>query len=256
MGVFEWVDPPQGIQAIPSRFLYRWKYNQDGKPCRQKSRVVVQGFHEADTGADKAATVASQESVHLLIDNAANNGLILRQVDVKTAFLQARMERDDPDVYVIPSKGFECEEKQKDQVWRLKAWLYGLRLSRGWWGTMHTLLEIGFVSSTADPCVYNLDYGAVLLLLYVDDILLSGSDDEKVLQVVEKLKDRFETVDLGDAKFVLGMGIHRNVHAGTIILSQEKYARTILETYRMADARPTKTPAEAGPVKIEEDEIL
>ena len=44
--VFEWVDPPQGIQAIPSRFLYRWKYNQGGKPCRQKSRVV-QGFHEA-----------------------------------------------------------------------------------------------------------------------------------------------------------------------------------------------------------------
>ena len=116
-------------------------------------------------------------------------------------------------------------------------------------------MEIGFASSTADPCVYNLDYGAVLLL-YVDDIMLSGSDDEKVLQLIEKLKDRFETVDLGDATFLLGMGIHRNVHAGTIILSQETYSRTILETYGMADARPTKTPAEAGPVQIEEDEIL
>ena len=155
---------------------------QPGKPCRQKSRVVVQGFHEADTGADKAAPVASEESVHLLIANAANNGPILRQVDINTAFLKARMECDDPDVYVIPPKGFECDEKQKDQVWRLKACLYGLRLSlRGWWGTMHTyLLEIGFVSSTADPCVYNLDYGAVFLLLYFDDILLSGSDDENV----------------------------------------------------------------------------
>ena len=79
---------------------------------------------------------------------------------------------------------------------------------------MHTyVLEIGFTPSTADPCVYNLDTGAVLLLLYVDDILLSRSDDEQVLQVIEKLKDRFETVDLGDAKFLLGMGIHRNVHA-------------------------------------------
>ena len=131
----------------------------------------------------------------------------------------------------------------------LKAWMYGLRLSpRGWWGTMHTyLLEIGFVSSTADPCVYNLDYGAVFLL-YLDDILLSGSDDENVLQA-----DRLETVDVGDAKFLLGMGIHRNVHAGTIILPQETYDRTIQETYEMADARLTKTPAEAGPMHIEED---
>ena len=105
--VFEWVDPPQGIQAIPSRLLYRWKYNQDGKSCRQKSRVVAQGFHEAETGADKAAPIASQESVNLLIANAPNNGLILRQVEIKTAFLQARMERDDRDVCVIPPKGFE-----------------------------------------------------------------------------------------------------------------------------------------------------
>ena len=89
----------------------------------------MQGFHEADTGAHKTAPVASQESVHLLIANAANNGLILRQVDVKTAFLQARMQRVDPDVNVIPLKEFKCAKKQKDQVWRLKAWLYGLRLS-------------------------------------------------------------------------------------------------------------------------------
>ena len=83
---------------------------------------------------------------------------------------------------------------------------------------MHTYsLEIDVVFSTADPSVYNLDYGAVFLLLYFDDILLSGSDDENVSQVIEKLKDRLEKVDLGDAKFLLGMGIHRNVHAGTII---------------------------------------
>ena len=98
---------------------------------------------------------------------------------------------------------------------------------------MHThLLEIGFVSSTADPCLYNLDYGAVLLLFYLNDILLSRSDDEKVFQVIEKLKDRFETVDHGNAKFLPGMGIHRNVHASTIILSQGKtvvqYSSTIV----------------------------
>ena len=63
-------------------------------------------------------------------------------------------------------------------------------------------------------------------------------------------------MDLGDAKFLLGMGIHRNVNAGTIILSQETYARTRLETYGMANAHSTKTPAEQGPVQIKEEEVL
>ena len=122
---------------------------------------------------------------------------------------------------------------------------------------MHTyLLETGFVSSTVDPFVYNLGYGEVLLLLYVHEILLAGSDDENVLKVIEKMKDRFETVDLADPKFLHGMEIHRNVHAGTIILSQETYARTIPETYGMADELPTKTPAEVGPVHIEEDDFV
>ena len=90
-----------------------------------------------------------------MIANAANSGLFFREADIKRAFLQVRMERDDLDVYVIPPKGFQREEKRRHHVWRLKAWLCGLRFPpRGWWGIMHTyLLEIGFVSSTADPCV-------------------------------------------------------------------------------------------------------
>ena len=69
--VFGWADPLQDLQAIPSRFIERWKYDQDGMPCRHKLRMVVQGFHEADTGADKAAPVASHQSVHLLTAMAA-----------------------------------------------------------------------------------------------------------------------------------------------------------------------------------------
>ena len=148
--------------------------------------------HEADTGIDKAAPVASQECVLILVANAAKNSLVLRQLDVTTIFQQARMRHDDSKIYAIPPKGFECQEEQANQEWRLKVWLYGLRLPpRGWWCSMHTyLLEIGFISGTADPCVYNVGRGAVLLLLYVDDISLYGSDNERVLKVVEKLKDR------------------------------------------------------------------
>lgn len=70
--VFDWVYPPKDAQLIPSRYLFKWKYNQDGVPFRQKTRVVVQGSHKADTGGtDKAAPVASLESVRPMITAAA-----------------------------------------------------------------------------------------------------------------------------------------------------------------------------------------
>ena len=121
--VFDWVDPPEGVNPIPNKFIHKWKYNQDGISIRPKSRVVVQGFYEADTGADKAAPVASMESVHLLIAIAAQHGLVLKQAEIKTAFLHARTPADAAPIYVIPPKGFECSSEQARQVWLLKAWL-------------------------------------------------------------------------------------------------------------------------------------
>ena len=118
--VFEWVDVP----------LMRKPYHRkDGKPVPQKSRVVAQGFHELDTGPDTSAPVSHMEYVRLVIAKAAQDNLRLHQLDVKMAFLRARMAPEDPEVYVVPPEGLECSERQKHQIWRLKAWLIGLRSS-------------------------------------------------------------------------------------------------------------------------------
>lgn len=103
-----------------------------------------------------ASPVASLELVHLVVAHAATSCLVLKQVEIKTAFLRARILRPEKAVYVIPPKGLEFAEEQPNQVWRLQAWLYSLRLSpRGWWDTVNAyLLEIRFVYSTADPCLY------------------------------------------------------------------------------------------------------
>ena len=86
--------------------------------------------------------------------------------------------------------------------------------------------------------------------------MLSGSNGEHTLTIMEQLKERFDTVDLGDAKFLLGLGIQRNVNAGTILRAQDAYAKAVLDKFRMADARPAKSPAEAGPICVEQEEIL
>ena len=59
--------------------------------------------------------------------------------------------------------------------------------------------------------------------MYVDDILLSGDGEEQRLAIIEQPKEWFETVDLGDARFLQGMGIRRKVNAGTILFTKEAY---------------------------------
>lgn len=102
-----------------------------------------------------------------------------------------------------------------------------------------------------------LEDGVVLLLVYVDVVLLSGENDEKVLSVVEQLNERFETVDLKGARFLLGMGIKLDRTAGTVLLMEQGvYNKAVLDKSGLADARSTTSPSEAGPRAVLEDEVL
>ena len=46
----------------------------------------------------------------------------------------------------------------------------------------------------------------------MDDILFTGTDEDQVSMTIDQLKKRFDTADLGDAKFLLGIAIRRNVN--------------------------------------------
>lgn len=84
---------------VPNENLTRMK-----KSARLKTRTVVEGYGELDTEVDKAPTsrFSTRKPVHVVVVIAAPNRFSIRMLDVKDAFLQARMGEDDPPVYVIP----------------------------------------------------------------------------------------------------------------------------------------------------------
>ncbi|KAL2631114.1 hypothetical protein R1flu_015800 [Riccia fluitans] len=74
----------------------------------------------------------------------------------------------------------------------------------------------GFTRSVEDPCVYlkrvsNEVFGLVILMLYVDDMLIATKDKLEVEKVKTQLSVEFSMKDLGLAKCILGMEIHRDV---------------------------------------------
>lgn len=62
-------------------------------------------------------SLASPEFVRVVIASAVRKGFSLRVLDIQTTFLQARMEEDDPLVYVMLPKGSQCSKVERDKVW-------------------------------------------------------------------------------------------------------------------------------------------
>lgn len=74
------------------------------------------------------------------------------------------------------------------------------------------------------------------LLVYVDDIIITGSHSTFVQHLIITLTIHFSLNDLGDFKYFLGVEVHR--HPNGLFLSQTKYIHDILSKGSMSDATP------------------
>ncbi|XP_010493723.1 PREDICTED: uncharacterized protein LOC104774223 [Camelina sativa] len=113
-----------------------------------------------------------------------------------------------------------------------------------------TLQEFGFICSYPDPSlfVYLRGNDTMLLLLYVDDMLLTGNNSKLMDQLLVSLSSIFRMKDLGPLHYFLG--IQALFHDGGLFLNQEKYATDLLVTAGMADCAPMPTPLPLQPGKI------
>jgi hypothetical protein len=128
-------------------------------------------------------------------------------------------------------------------VCRLKKALYGLKQApRAWYGRIDSfLMSLGFTKSKADPNLYYKveDSGPVILLLYVDDLFLTGNE-KLITECKRKLASEFEMKDLGMMHYFLGLEVWQK--PDEIFLSQGKYAVEILKRFEMMDCKSMPTP--------------
>ena len=111
-------------------------------------------------------------------------------------------------------KGYEVKGKEK-LVCRLKKSLYGLKQApRQWYLKFDKFMsEQGYTRCHSNHCVYlkrKNDGSYIILLLYVDDMLVAGSNMQEINVLKRKLANSFAMKDLGAAKQILGMSITRD----------------------------------------------
>ena len=127
-------------------------------------------------------------------------------MDVKTTFLNGVVEEE---VYVEQPLGFETHDRQS-HLCRLKKALYGLKQAPiTWYGRIDSfLMSLGFTKSKADPNLYYkvVDGDQVILLLYVDDLFLTG-EEKLILDCKRKFAVEFEMKDLHMIHYFLGLEV-------------------------------------------------
>ena len=86
---------------------------------------------------------------------------------------------------------------------------------------------------------------AVYIALYVDDLFLVGRKLSNIEVVKRGLHEEFKMIDLGEAKFLLGIEIRRHKN-GDVFLVQERYARDVIGRFNMEGCKPVSTPLDLG----------
>ncbi|XP_075074851.1 uncharacterized protein LOC142162398 [Nicotiana tabacum] len=192
---------PEGKHAIGCRWVYTVKHRADGSVKRYKAKLVVKGYTQ-QTGVDYIETfslMVKMTTVRSLIAITTKKKWQISQLDVNNAFLHRDLH----------------EEASRQWYDKLTEVLY----SRGYAHSMHD---------------YSLFYrkqnsSIVFIAVYVDDVLLIGTDSEEIDQLKAFLHDKFRIKDLGQLHYFLGLEILYKLDG--IIISQRKFVLDLLKDY-------------------------
>ncbi|KAH9685014.1 protein kinase domain-containing protein [Citrus sinensis] len=244
---WELVDLPPGKKPVGCRWIYTIKYKTDGSIERYKARLVAKGYTQTYgiDYTDTFALVAKINTIRILLSLAVNLDWLVQQFDVKNAFLHGDLFEE---IYMDLPPGCSGPERLNQKVCKLKKSLYGLKQSpRAWFGKFtKAMVRFGYNQSNSDHTLFiKKRQGKITaLIVYVDDMVVTGNDEEETEALQKYLSREFEMKDLGALKYFLGIEVSRS--KGGIFLSQRKYALDLLHEMGMTACQPIDTPIEEG----------
>ncbi|CAA7059938.1 unnamed protein product [Microthlaspi erraticum] len=148
------------------------------------------------------------------------------QMDVKNAFLHGDLTEV---VYMKQPAGF-VDKSRPDHVCLLHKAIYGLKQApRAWFDKFSSyLLEFGFICSIKDPSlfVYSRNKDVIMLLLYVDDMIITGNNSEAMAKFKQNLSGQFRMKYLGQMAYFLGIQPHKAAGQGELF-ENPKYFRSL-----------------------------
>lgn len=251
------VPRPANTNVVRCMWLYKHKLDADGVPRRHKSRLVANGKSQEEgvDYNDTFAPVVKPATIRAVLDVSLARNWPIHQLDVKNAFLHGELEET---IYMQQPPGF-IDDKFPSHVCKLKKAIYGLKQAPRAWNSRFAnfVKSIGFKRSDTDTSLFTYNNGSRMayLLLYVDDIILTASDDTFLRFIVTTLQKEFPMSDSGKLHYFLG--VKAEFKNGGIFLSQQSYAEDIIQRSGMVDCKPCSTPVDLqSKLSLEDGELI
>ncbi|KAI9180968.1 hypothetical protein LWI28_009836 [Acer negundo] len=219
-------------------------------PCVAKGFTQLEGIDYQDTFSPTAKII----SVRCLLALAASNSWSVHQLDVNNAFLHGDLTEE---IYMSPPPGLR-RQGEGNLVCRLHKSLYELKhASRQWFAKFsEAICSAGYEQSRADYSLFTKkrDKSFTALLIYVDDILITGNDPASIVATKKFLHSNFRIKELGNLKYFLGIEVSTSRNG--IFISQRKYALEIITDAGLLGATPIDTPMEQGLKLSDKSDLL
>ncbi|KAJ4718927.1 Retrovirus-related Pol polyprotein from transposon TNT 1-94 [Melia azedarach] len=229
-------------KLVGNKWVFCIKYNSDGSISKFKARLVAKGFHQTP-GIDFLETfspVAKAAIVRVLLSIAVMKGWSIRQIDINNAFLNGELTEI---VYMHQPKGF-INSAFPQHVCKLNKALYGLKqASRAWFDKLKsTILQWGFSNSRADTSLFvkHTSSSFLLVLIYVDDILVTGPNVHVTDNFILHLNSAFALKDLGSFSYNTPMNSSQKLskYEGSLFAEPSLYRSLIAGLQYITLTRP------------------
>ena len=224
------------MNVVENKYVFQVKYKPDGTIQRYKARLVAKGFQQTH-GLDYFETlslVVKPSTIRVILTLVVTNGQDIQQIDINNTFLNGDSQEV---VYMAQPIGF-VDATKPSYVCRLHKALYELKQApRDWFDKLkNALLDWGFQNFVSDTSLFIHQKGntLIILLVYVDDILITSTNASQVNQVVKELNKTFALKTLGSLNYFLGFEVYQDFSG--LYLTQTKYVTDLLKKIAMNGA--------------------
>ena len=252
---------PADANILTGKWVFKYKTDEKGNIIERKARWTPKGFKQK-YGTDYNeiyAPTGMYKSMRVGLSLTAKFDHELEQLDVPKAFMNSDVKET---IYLHLPEGYNRGPGRDGMVAVLNKAMYGLKQApREWYLLVSVFIrdKMGFKPTVSDPCLFyrrSASGRLMFIFLFVDDFQVSFHREDRAEwhHIKAQLIDRFNTKDMGESKWILGMHIQRDRKLRTITLNQELYISKALEKYGLAECKVADTPETVGAASQEPSE--